>query len=68
MQSKDAPQEDFDSKMADLKKELGYWESYLGTNEYLAGSEFSLAGEGLCCECLTSSPHCRTTSGSGLGH
>ena len=44
MQNKNAPQEELDSKMADLKKELGYWESYLGSNEYLAGSQYSLAG------------------------
>ena len=49
MQNKDAPQEEFDSKLADLKKELGYWESYLGSNKYLAGSQFSLAGEGILC-------------------
>ena len=60
-QNKDAPQEEFDSKLADLKKELGYWESYLGANEYLAGSQFSLAGEGLSCVCLSPTPHCKTT-------
>ena len=48
-QNKDSPQEEFESKMADLKKELGYWESYLGSNEYLAGSQFSLAGGGVLC-------------------
>lgn len=41
--NKKAPQEEFDSKLANLKKELGYWESYLGSNEYVAGSQFSLA-------------------------
>lgn len=38
-----ASQEELDSKVSDLKKELGYWESYLGSNKYIAGSQFSLA-------------------------
>lgn len=58
LQNKKAPQEEFDSKLADLKKELGYWESYLGSNEYVAGSQFSLAGdERACCVCVPESPH-----------
>ena len=47
---KDAPRDEYDSKVADLKKELGYWESFLGSKDYMAGSQFSLAGdEGMCC-------------------
>lgn len=57
---KDAPGEEYDSKVANLKKELGYWESYLGSNEYMAGSQFSLAGDArACCGCLTLAPHSR---------
>lgn len=47
LQNQDAPQEEFDSKLADLKKELGYWESYLGSNKYIAGPQYSLAGDTL---------------------
>ena len=47
LQNKDAPKEEFDGKLADLKKELGYWESYLGSNKYIAGSQYSLAGGAL---------------------
>ena len=57
---KGTPGEEYDSKVANLKKELGYWESYLGSNKYMAGSQFSLAGdERACCGCLTSAPHRR---------
>ena len=44
MQNKNEPQEELDSKVKELKKELGYWESYLGSNKYIAGTEYSLAG------------------------
>lgn len=44
LQRNNASQEELDSKVSDLKKELGYWESYLGSNKYIAGSQFSLAG------------------------
>lgn len=41
--NKNEPQEELDSKVKELKKELGYWESYLGSNKYIAGTEYSLA-------------------------
>lgn len=44
-QRQQASQEEMNSKMEALKTELGYWESYLGSNTYIAGSEFTLAGE-----------------------
>ena len=44
LQRNNASQEELDSKISELKKELGYWESYLGSNKYIAGSQFSLAG------------------------
>jgi len=44
LQNKNEPQEELDSKVKELKKELGYWESYLGSNKYIAGTEYSLAG------------------------
>ena len=34
-----------EKKVEALKTELGYWESYLASNTYIAGSEFTLAGE-----------------------
>ncbi|DBA95388.1 TPA: hypothetical protein ACH3X3_013267 [Trebouxia sp. C0006] len=42
--NKNEPQEELDSKVKELKKELGYWESYLGSNKYIAGAQYSLAG------------------------
>jgi len=44
LQNKNEPQEELDSKIKELKKELGYWESYLGSNKYIAGTQYSLAG------------------------
>ncbi|KAL0049126.1 hypothetical protein WJX82_007123 [Trebouxia sp. C0006] len=41
--NKNEPQEELDSKVKELKKELGYWESYLGSNKYIAGAQYSLA-------------------------
>lgn len=40
------------SKVELLKTELGYWETYLGSNAYVAGSEFTLAGEPIVCPVL----------------
>ena len=55
---KDAPQEEYDSKVANTKKELGCGESYLGSSDYMAGSQITLAGdEGARCVCPTSAPH-----------
>ncbi|KAA6426158.1 MAG: hypothetical protein FRX49_04010 [Trebouxia sp. A1-2] len=42
-QNKNEPQEELDNKVKELKKELGYWESYLGSNKYIAGMQYSLA-------------------------
>ena len=44
VQRQQASDEELASKTEDLKKELGYWESYLGSSPYVAGSQFSLAG------------------------
>ena len=44
-QSKKESEEDMEPKIEALKKELGYWESYLSSTTYIAGPEFTLAGE-----------------------
>ena len=44
-QRQQASQEEMNTKVEALKTELGYWESYLSSNAYIAGSEFTLAGK-----------------------
>ena len=44
-QRQQASKEEVQSKVEDLKKELNYWEEYLGSSPYIAGSDFTLAGK-----------------------
>lgn len=42
-QRQQASKEELESKIGDLKTELKFWESYLGSSSHLVGSDFTLA-------------------------